>query len=67
MQRILFRAGVLPPPPLLAMGRKGGYRDRNPIHPMTGRPLDLDGVKIVDDPNATEGDAEESTEPSLEA
>ena len=67
VQRILFRAGVLPPPPLLAMGRKGGPRDRNPIHPMTGRPLDLEGVKIVDDPNATEGGAEESTEPSLEA
>ncbi|KAK1610597.1 hypothetical protein QYE76_034270 [Lolium multiflorum] len=59
VQRILFRAGVLPPPPLLAMGRKGGHRDRNPIHPMTGRPLDLEGVTIVDDPNATEGDAEE--------
>ncbi|KAM0847848.1 hypothetical protein ACQ4PT_054760 [Festuca glaucescens] len=67
VQRILFRAGVLPPPPLLAMGRKGGPRDRNPIHPMTGRPLDLEGVTIVDDPNATEGDAEESAEPSLEA
>ena len=67
VQRILFRAGVLPPPPLLAMGRKGGPRDRNPIHPMTGRPLDLEGVSIVDDPNAAEGDAEAPTEPSLEA
>ncbi|KAM0922103.1 hypothetical protein ACQ4PT_006349 [Festuca glaucescens] len=44
-------------PPLLAMGRKGGPRDRNPIHPMTGRPLDLERVTVVDDPNATEGDA----------
>jgi small subunit ribosomal protein S16 len=67
VQHILFRAGVLPPPPLLAMGRKGGHRDRNPIHPMTGRPLDLEGVTIVDDPNATEVDAEEPTEPLLEA
>jgi small subunit ribosomal protein S16 len=67
VQRILFRAGVLPPPPLLAMGRKGGHRDRSPIHPMTGRPLDLEGVTIVDDPNVTEGGAEESAEPSLEA
>ncbi|XP_047083456.1 LOW QUALITY PROTEIN: 30S ribosomal protein S16-2, chloroplastic/mitochondrial-like [Lolium rigidum] len=30
VQRILFRAGVLPPPPLLAMGRKGVHRDRTP-------------------------------------
>jgi hypothetical protein len=29
--------------------------------------LDLEGVTIVDDPNATEGDAEESAEPLLEA
>jgi small subunit ribosomal protein S16 len=34
---------------------------------MTGRPLDLEGVTIVDDPNATEGDAVEPAEPSLEA
>jgi small subunit ribosomal protein S16 len=29
---------------------------------MTGRPLDLEGVTIVDDSNAPEGDAEEPTE-----
>jgi small subunit ribosomal protein S16 len=59
VQRILFSAGVLPPPALLAMGQKSGPRDRDPIHPMTGRPLDLEGVTIFDDPSATKGDAEE--------
>ncbi|WVZ65443.1 hypothetical protein U9M48_014803 [Paspalum notatum var. saurae] len=62
VQRILFRAGLLPPPPMLAMARKGGPRDRRPIHPMTGRPLDLEGVTIVDDSNAPGGDAEEPTD-----
>lgn len=61
VQRILFRAGLLPPPPMLAMARKGGPRDRRPIHPMTGQPLDLEGVTIVDS-NAPEGDAEEPTD-----
>lgn len=37
VQRLLFRAGLLPPPPMLAMGRKGGPRDTRPIDPMTGR------------------------------
>ncbi|KAH9623679.1 hypothetical protein KSS87_017706 [Heliosperma pusillum] len=37
VQRILFRAGLLPPPPMLAMGRKGGPRDTRPVDPMTGR------------------------------
>ncbi|KAJ6765482.1 30S RIBOSOMAL PROTEIN S16-LIKE [Salix purpurea] len=27
VQRILFRAGLLPPPPMMVMGRKGGPRD----------------------------------------
>jgi small subunit ribosomal protein S16 len=49
---MLFRAGILPPPPMLPMKRKGGPRDRRPIDPMTGRPLDLEGVTIVDDPTA---------------
>jgi small subunit ribosomal protein S16 len=62
VQSILFRAGLLPPPPMLAMSRKGGPRDRRPVHPMTGRPLDLEGVTIVDDSNAPEGDAEDPTD-----
>lgn len=39
VQRILFRAGLLPPPPMMAMGRKGGARDTRPVDPMTGRVL----------------------------
>ncbi|CAN1344355.1 30S ribosomal protein S16-2, chloroplastic/mitochondrial [Linum perenne] len=39
VQRILFRAGVLPPPPMLAMGRKGGPRDTRPVDPLTGKVL----------------------------
>ena len=37
VQRILFRAGLLPPPPMVAMGRKGGPRDTRPVDPLTGR------------------------------
>ncbi|XP_074275331.1 small ribosomal subunit protein bS16m/bS16c [Silene latifolia] len=37
VERLLFRAGILPPPPMLSMGRKGGLRDTRPVHPMTGR------------------------------
>ncbi|CAA0830430.1 Ribosomal protein S16 family protein [Striga hermonthica] len=36
-QRLLFRSGLLPPQPVLAMGRKGGPRDMCPVDPMTGR------------------------------
>lgn len=36
VQRILFRAGLLPPPPMVAMGRKGGPRDMRPVDPLTG-------------------------------
>ncbi|CAI0387949.1 unnamed protein product [Linum tenue] len=42
VQRILFRAGVLPPPPMLAMGRKGGPRDTRPVDPLTGRVLNTE-------------------------
>ncbi|GAY32437.1 hypothetical protein CUMW_002390 [Citrus unshiu] len=40
VQRILFRAGLLPPPPMVAMGRKGGPHDTRPVDPMTGRVLE---------------------------
>lgn len=49
VQRILFRAGVLPPPPMLAMTRKGGPRDTRPIDPMTGRYLTPDNTKSTDE------------------
>lgn len=62
VQRILFRAGILPPPPMLAMACKGGPRDRCLIDPMTGRPLDLEGLTVVDDPDAPEGDNEAPSE-----
>lgn len=39
VQRLLFRAGMIPPPPMLAMGRKGGPRDTRPVDPMTGQYL----------------------------
>uniref|UniRef100_A0A0D9X9T3 Ribosomal protein S16 n=1 Tax=Leersia perrieri TaxID=77586 RepID=A0A0D9X9T3_9ORYZ len=54
VERILFRAGILPPPHMLAMTHKGGPCDRHPIDPMTGRPLDLEIVTVVDDPHAPE-------------
>ncbi|XP_050213042.1 30S ribosomal protein S16-2, chloroplastic/mitochondrial-like [Mercurialis annua] len=37
VQRVLYRAGLLPPPPMVALGRKGGPRDTRPVDPMTGR------------------------------
>ncbi|CAI9286087.1 unnamed protein product [Lactuca saligna] len=37
VQRLLFRAGILPPPPMVAMGRKGGPRDTRPVDPLSGR------------------------------
>ncbi|XP_071715311.1 small ribosomal subunit protein bS16m/bS16c-like [Rutidosis leptorrhynchoides] len=44
VERLLFRAGVLPPPPMVAMGRKGGSRDTRPVDPLSGR------VMIPDQP-----------------
>lgn len=39
VQRLLFRAGLLPPPPMVVMGRKGGPRDTRPVDPLSGRVL----------------------------
>nr|GEV01461.1 30S ribosomal protein S16-2, chloroplastic/mitochondrial [Tanacetum cinerariifolium] len=39
VQRLLFRAGLLPPPPMVVMGRKGGPRDTRPVDPCSGRVL----------------------------
>jgi small subunit ribosomal protein S16 len=40
VERLLFRAGLLPPPPTVAMGRKGGPRDTRPVDGLTGRVRD---------------------------
>uniref|UniRef100_A0A803Q899 Ribosomal protein S16 n=1 Tax=Cannabis sativa TaxID=3483 RepID=A0A803Q899_CANSA len=47
-QRILFRAGLLPPPPMVAMGRKGGQRDTRPVDPLSGR---FTSVKVPANPD----------------
>lgn len=40
VERLLFRAGLLPPPPTVAMARKGGPRDMRPVDALTGRVID---------------------------
>ena len=59
VQRLLFRTGLLPPPPMLAMGRKGGPRDTRPIDPMTGRYLTQDKPANADQPKDSEGEGDE--------
>ncbi|KAL8102593.1 hypothetical protein AgCh_027205 [Apium graveolens] len=59
VQRLLFRAGVLPPPPMLAMGRKGGPRDTRPIDPMTGRYLTEGNPTNTDQSKDGDGDVGE--------
>ena len=56
VQRVLFRAGVLPPPPMMAMGRKGGPRDTRPVDPMTGRFLTPEKPANADQANDSKGD-----------
>lgn len=62
VQRILFRAGLLPPPPMLAMARKGGPRDTRPIDPMTGRYLKPDSPESIDQLEEGEGEVNEETD-----
>ncbi|KAK8581812.1 hypothetical protein V6N12_072020 [Hibiscus sabdariffa] len=62
VQRILFRAGLLPPPPLVAMGRKGGPCDMRLVDPMTGCVLDLE---MPDTDNQQESDEDEAVEGSI--
>ncbi|XP_065851118.1 small ribosomal subunit protein bS16m/bS16c-like [Euphorbia lathyris] len=54
VKNILFRAGMLPPPPMTALGRKGGPRDTRPVDPMTG--------KIMSPVNATNAGQSNSEE-----
>ena len=42
VQRILYKAGVLPPPLMVAMGCKGGPRDMRSVDLMTGRVLNVE-------------------------
>ncbi|GMN53091.1 hypothetical protein TIFTF001_022233 [Ficus carica] len=54
VQCILFRAGVLPPPPMVAMGRKGGPRDTRPVDPLSGRILTPKAPANPDQENKSE-------------
>lgn len=56
VQRVLFRAGLLPPPPMMAMGRKGGPRDTCPIDPMTGRILTPEKPANADQSSDSKGE-----------
>ncbi|THG13362.1 hypothetical protein TEA_013246 [Camellia sinensis var. sinensis] len=58
VERLLFRSGLLPPPPMLAMGRKGGPRDTRPIDPMTGRYLTADKPANGEKPKDSEGNGD---------
>ncbi|CAN6862082.1 unnamed protein product [Brassica oleracea var. botrytis] len=49
VQRLLFRSGLLSPPPMVAMGRKGGERDTRPVDPMTGRYVDAEKTPAISD------------------
>ncbi|XWS26679.1 hypothetical protein CRYUN_Cryun26dG0051200 [Craigia yunnanensis] len=59
VQRILFRAGVLPPPPMVAMGCKGGPHDMCPVDPMTGRVLNVEKPGTTNQQKAAEDEAVE--------
>lgn len=63
VQRILFRAGLLPPPPMVAMGRKGGPRDTRPIDPMSGRYLTTE-KPVTEDPEGVGEEDEDKDENS---
>lgn len=56
VQCILFRAGVLPPPPMVGMGRKGGPRDTRPVDPLSGRILTPKAPANPDQENKSEID-----------
>ncbi|GKV04231.1 hypothetical protein SLEP1_g16418 [Rubroshorea leprosula] len=56
VQHLLFRSGLLPPPPMVAMGHKGGPRDTRPVDPMTGRLLDVKKPAIANPDKDNEDD-----------
>ncbi|CDY32914.1 BnaC02g11980D [Brassica napus] len=63
VQRLLFRSGLLPPPPMVAMGRKGGERDTRPVDPMTGRFVDAEKKTpvIIDNQPKEEDNAQDKS------
>ncbi|TKY72808.1 28S ribosomal protein S16 [Spatholobus suberectus] len=56
MERLLFQAGLLPPPSMVAMGRKGGPHDTHPVDALTG--LVLNQEKLA---NANNNEHEHDT------
>lgn len=56
---------MLPPPPMLAMSRKGGPRDTRPIDPMTGRYLTSEkptnSDQSVESEGGEDGDEDDAT------
>ncbi|KAK3014705.1 hypothetical protein RJ639_008375 [Escallonia herrerae] len=63
VQRLLFRAGLLPPPPMMAMGRKGGPQKECYVDPMSGRYTTKEkptNAKQAADAEGDEGNDEEN-------
>ncbi|MQM00048.1 hypothetical protein Taro_032774 [Colocasia esculenta] len=56
VQRLLFRSGLLPPPPMLAMARKGGPRDTRLVDPMSGKYLTEESPDAAAQGAESEGD-----------
>ncbi|KAL6974551.1 hypothetical protein U1Q18_028736 [Sarracenia purpurea var. burkii] len=52
------RGGLLTPPPMVAMGRKGGPRDTRTIDPMIGHYMALDRPPNANQPKDSEGDGD---------
>lgn len=64
VQRVLFRSGLLPPPPMMAMGRKGGARDTRSVDAMTGRilsPGKPSSSEDTDNPNIEDAEIVDTT------
>ena len=61
VQRILFRSGLLPPPPMLAMARKGGPRDTRVVDPLSGRFVALKEPTVSGQPEGEGDEAKNET------
>ncbi|KAJ8634510.1 hypothetical protein MRB53_008777 [Persea americana] len=61
VQRILFRSGLLPPPPMLAMACKGGPRDTRVVDPLGGRFVALKEPTVSDQPKGEGDEAKNET------